>query len=191
MSLKTTQRDAPPVDRYSSLEVRHFRLVYGVAEARGLTGASRRLRVTPSALSHQLRQIESIVGMPLFRRESKAMRLTAAGEIVFELATRAMGAVADVEERLQKLREGVSGTIRLCTHCCTGYHWLPAAMEFFRVVRPGADIRALESGSLVPVRLGRRGFRRTWRAIFWKDPEGLPLARRRRAVARRHAASDP
>ena len=34
---------------------------------------------------------------------------------------------------------------------------------------------ALESKSLVAVRLGRSGFRRTWRAIPWKEPESSPL----------------
>jgi LysR family transcriptional regulator, regulator for metE and metH len=125
------------------LEFRHLRLVRAVAEEHGLTAASRRLHLTASALSHQLKQVESIVGLPLFRREHKAMRLTAAGEIIFELAARALAAVDDVEDRLGRLRTGVGGMIRLCAHCYTGYHWLPAVMQTFRTRHPEAEVRVV------------------------------------------------
>ncbi|MBE2213784.1 MAG: LysR family transcriptional regulator [Opitutaceae bacterium] len=141
--MKTAQATPAPTDRYSTLELRHLRLVRAVAEERGLTGASQRLHLTPSALSHQLRQVEGIVGLPLFRRERKAMRLTTAGEILFELAARALAAIDDVEDRLARLRAGSGGTIRLCAHCYTGYHWLPAVMHAFRASHPEAEVRVV------------------------------------------------
>ena len=141
----------PVLDRYSGLELRHLRLVWAVAEEHGLTPASERLHLTPSALSHQLRQVESLVGAPLFRRERKAMRLTGAGEIVFELATRALSAVADVEDRLARLRDGAAGTVRVSTHCYTGYHWLPAVMRAFRADHPEADVRIVGEATTRPI----------------------------------------
>jgi len=143
MSLKSAQPSAADTDRYSALELRHLRLIRAVAEEHGLTGASERLHLTPSALSHQLRQVEGIAGLPLFRRERKAMRLTAAGEILFELAVRALTAIDDVEDRLARLRAGSGGTIRLCAHCYTGYHWLPGVMQTFRASHPEAEVRVV------------------------------------------------
>ena len=143
MSLKTAQRTSDPTDRYSALELRHLRLVRAVGEEHGLTAAGKRLSLTASALSHQLRQVESIVGLPLFRREHRRMRLTAAGEIVFELAHRTLAAIDDVEDRLASLRTGSGGTIRLCAHCYTGYHWLPAVMQSFRTSHPDAEVRVV------------------------------------------------
>lgn len=143
MTLKSAQPQAAAGDRYSALELRHLRLVRAVAEEHGLTAASERLHLTPSALSHQLRQVEAITGLPLFRRERKAMRLTAAGEVIFELATRALAAIDDVEDRLARLRAGTGGTIRLCAHCYTGYHWLPAVMQTFRTSHPEAEVRVV------------------------------------------------
>lgn len=143
LSLKSAQPTPPPRDRYSALELRHLRLVRAVAEERGLTAASERLHLTPSALSHQLRQVESVVGQPLFRRERKAMRLTAAGELVFDLSTRVLAAVADAEDRLARLRAGAGGTIRLCAHCYTGYHWLPSVMQSFRSAHPETEVRVV------------------------------------------------
>lgn len=143
LPLKSAQHSTEPADRYSALELRHLRLVRAVAEEHGLTAAGRRLHLTTSALSHQLRQVETIAGLPLFRREARGMRLTAAGEIVFELSLRVLAALDDVDDRLARLRAGSGGTIRLCTHCYTGYHWLPAVMQTFRASHPEAEVRVV------------------------------------------------
>jgi LysR family transcriptional regulator for metE and metH len=125
------------------------------------------------------------------------MRLTTAGEIVFELAARAMAAVADVEERLDRLRAGIGGTIRLCAHCYTGYHWLPGVMRSFREVHPEAEVRVvaeatyrslealrerevdlvITASSFADPRLRARPVLRD--EIFLVVPPAHPLARRR------------
>lgn len=126
--------------RYSGVELRHLRLVWTVAEEKGLTSAARRLRLTPSALSHQLRTLEEAVGAAVFHRDGKSMRLTAAGEVLLEAAARVLGTVAAAEDRLAKLRTGLTGTVRVSTHCYTGYHWLPAVIAGFRSDFPEAEV---------------------------------------------------
>jgi len=61
------------------LEVRHLRLIAGIAEAGSMTKAAVGLHLTQSALSHQLRDIESRFNTPFFLRVGKRMVLTAAG----------------------------------------------------------------------------------------------------------------
>ncbi|HUG10116.1 MAG TPA: LysR family transcriptional regulator [Opitutaceae bacterium] len=129
--------------RYSGVELRHLRLVFTVAEEGNLSRASERLRLTPSALSHQLRAIEAVAGAPVFHRDGKRMRLTPAGEVLFEAASRVLVAIADAEDRIAHLKDGHSGTVRICTHCYTGYHWLPAAIRTFKASHPGADVRVV------------------------------------------------
>ena len=70
------------------LEIRHLRLVRAVTAAGSLTGAGSVLNLTQSALSHQLRDIESRLGTPLFLRVGKRMMLTPAGERLLRSATR-------------------------------------------------------------------------------------------------------
>src|SRR5215213_8301607 len=126
--------------RYGSLEMRHLRLVLAVAEARGLTRAASRLRLTTSALSHQLRQLESLAGGPMFYRDGRSMRTTRAGEKLVEAARRALEVVQDAEEHLRgNGRE--PEIIRLCTHCYTGYAWLPSIITAF--VEKHGDIDVL------------------------------------------------
>ena len=137
--------------RYSEMELRHLRLVWTVAEAGGLTKAAERLRLTPSALSHQLKALERIAGGSLFRREGRVMRLTAAGELLFDVAVRVLGLVSSAEDRLAKLRQGAGGVVRLSTHCYTGYHWLPAVIRAFHADHPGAEVSIVAEATRRPL----------------------------------------
>jgi LysR family transcriptional regulator, regulator for metE and metH len=139
--VKPAQAGSDPFTRYSGLELRHLRLVWTVAVERNLTRASERLRLTPSAISHQLRALEEVVNGPIFHREGKRLRLTPAGDVLLDAATRVLGIVTDAEDRLIKSQQGRAGTVRLCTHCYTGYHWLPAVIRAFRTEHPEADVR--------------------------------------------------
>ncbi|MFL6595237.1 MAG: LysR family transcriptional regulator [Chthoniobacterales bacterium] len=117
--------------RYTSFEMRHLRLVLAVAEERTLTRAASRLRLTTSALSHQLRQLEELAGAPMFHRDGRSMRTTAAGETLVEAARQTLTVVQEAEERLHRGDLPEPEIVRLCTHCFTGYSWLPAIISSF------------------------------------------------------------
>jgi LysR family transcriptional regulator for metE and metH len=149
--MNSAQGRTDAFSRYSGLELRHLRLIWTVAEERGLTRAAVRLRLTPSALSHQLRALEQIAGGPVVRREGKTMRLTVAGDLLLETASRVLGAISDAEERLGRMRAGTAGVVRLSTHCFSGYHWLPAVMRAFRKDFPEVDVRIVAEATARPV----------------------------------------
>src|SRR6185503_5212655 len=73
------------------LEVRHLELVAAVADVGSLTRAGDRLHLTQSALSHQLRDIESRLGTALFLRVGKRLVLTPAGACCRRRATCSIG----------------------------------------------------------------------------------------------------
>lgn len=128
--------------RYTSFEMRHLRLVLAVAEERTLTRAASRLRLTTSALSHQLRQLEELAGAPIFHRDGRSMRMTASGETLAEAARQALAVVQDAEERLHRRGSPEPEIIRLCTHCYTGYSWLPSIISSFNEQSQGRiDVR--------------------------------------------------
>jgi len=127
---------------YTSFEMRHLRLVVAVAEARSLTSAASRLHLTTSALSHQLRQLEELAGAAMFYREGRGMRPTRAGETLLQAARRALTAVHEGEEQLSRGVTREPEIIRLCTHCYTGYAWLPSIIAKFMHQSGGAiDVR--------------------------------------------------
>ncbi|MEM7699498.1 MAG: LysR family transcriptional regulator, partial [Verrucomicrobiota bacterium] len=70
----------------SFLNYHHLRYFRAIALEGTLTGAARKLSVSQSALSIQLRQLEENLGQPLFRREHKSLVLTEAGRIALDYA---------------------------------------------------------------------------------------------------------
>jgi LysR family transcriptional regulator, transcriptional activator of nhaA len=68
------------------LNFHHLRYFRAIAHEGGLTRAARRLNVSQSALSTQLRQLEEQVGHALFVRAGKRLELTEAGRIALDYA---------------------------------------------------------------------------------------------------------
>jgi LysR family transcriptional activator of nhaA len=68
------------------LNYHHLRYFWVIARERNLTRAARSLHVSPSALSTQLRRLESALGQPLFDRTRKSFVLSEAGRVAFEYA---------------------------------------------------------------------------------------------------------
>ncbi len=122
------------------LEVRHFQLVAGIARDGSMTKAAGRLHLTQSALSHQLRDIESRFKTPFFLRVGKRMVLTAAGRRVLDSATRILEEIGRIEEDIRRIANSGDGIIRVATQCNTGYHWLPPLLGAFNRKHPRVSI---------------------------------------------------
>ena len=137
----------PAVD----LEIRHLQLVAGITDAGTMTGAAARLHLTQSALSHQLRDIEARLGTPLFVRLGRSMVLTAAGRRVLDTARRVLGDLERTEEDVRRLAGHGEGTIRVCTQCYTGYHWLAGVLASFQRKHPGVTINIAADATDRPV----------------------------------------
>ena len=122
------------------LEIRHLRLVAEIADAGSMTKAAETLHLTQSALSHQLRDIESRVGTPFFLRLGRRMVLTAAGRRALETARRVIQDVQRAEDDIRRLGGHADGSIRLCTQCYTGYHWLGSLLPSFQRKHPRVSV---------------------------------------------------
>jgi LysR family transcriptional regulator for metE and metH len=133
------------------LEVRHLRLVREVHAAGSLTRAGAALHLTQSALSHQLRDIESRLGTALFLRVGKRMMLTPAGERLLRSADDVLGTIERTEEAIRHLGGARRGLLRLTTECYTCYHWLPALLKKYRQAHPQVDIRIDAAATAEPL----------------------------------------
>jgi LysR family transcriptional regulator for metE and metH len=133
------------------LEVRHLRLIAGIAEAGSMTKAATGLHLTQSALSHQLRDIESRFNTAFFLRVGKRMVLTAAGRRVLESAGRILDELGRVEEDIRQLAQQRDGMIRVATQCNTGYHWLPPLLARFNRKHPRVSVSIMADATDRPV----------------------------------------
>lgn len=84
------------------MEIRHLRYFVAVAEAGNVTRAAEACFVAQSALSQQLKRLESEVGASLFIRTSRGVELTPAGQLLLPLARRV---IADEEQARLQVRE--------------------------------------------------------------------------------------
>jgi LysR family transcriptional regulator, regulator for metE and metH len=133
------------------LEIRHLRLVAGIADAGSMTAAAGRLHLTQSALSHQLRDIESRFDTPFFVRLGRRMVLTAAGRRVLETARRVLGDLERAEEDVRRLTQHGHGVIRVCTQCYTGYHWLGSLLASFQRKHPRVTVNIAADATDRPI----------------------------------------
>ena len=123
------------------IEVRHLRLVAAVADCGSLTRAGDRLHLTQSALSHQLRDIESRLGAALFLRVGKRLVRTPAGERLLASAREVLERLHQAEHDIRQMGRERAGVLRLTTECYTCYHWLPPLLTRYRRKFPRVDVR--------------------------------------------------
>jgi LysR family transcriptional regulator for metE and metH len=133
------------------LEIRHLRLLSEVADEGSVTRAARRLHLTQSALSHQLRDAEEKLGAPLFLRLGRKMLLTAAGEQMLDSARRVLAELHATEAQIGDLNGGTHGLIRVSTECYTCYHWLPPVLTKFQAKFPGVEINIVLEATARPI----------------------------------------
>ena len=123
-----------------NLEIRHLKLLTAVAEEESVTAAGKRLHLTQSALSHQLRDAEEKLGTPLFLRLGKRMALTAAGQKLVEAARRILKDLRETESQVLGMNGDTQGVIRISTECYTCYHWLPPLLASFHASFPKVEV---------------------------------------------------
>ena len=70
------------------MELRQLRYFVAVAEERNFTRAAERLNMTQPPLSRQIQQIEETVGLALFERGARPLKLTEAGRVFYAQAKR-------------------------------------------------------------------------------------------------------
>jgi len=85
------------------LNYHHLHGFWAVAKEGHLTRAAQRLRVSPSALSTQIRQLEDALGQPLFERQARILKLTEAGRVALGYAESIFAAGTEL---VSVLREG-------------------------------------------------------------------------------------
>lgn len=122
------------------MEIRHLKLVKAVAEEGSLTRATKRLFLSQSALSHQLKELETQLGTPVFHRINKKLVLTDAGKVVLNSANVILCELEKASKEVKRRTLGEFGKLSICTECYTCYHWLPPLMKRFQLDYPNVEI---------------------------------------------------
>lgn len=133
------------------LESRHLRVIAEVARTESVTRAADRLNVTQSAVSHQLREIEEQLGIPVFIRSGRRMLPTPAGRVIVDAAGDILAAIGQVQAKVERMARHAGGELRVCTHCYTGYSWLPSLVALLRRRYPAFVLQIVPEYTLDPL----------------------------------------
>jgi LysR family transcriptional regulator for metE and metH len=141
------------IDMTTPLELRHLRTLAVLLEAPSLSAAAERLHLTQSALSHQLKLLEGVYGVPLLERRTQPVKLTPAGLRLAQLGEQVTAAVQLAERDLANMAGGSAGTLRIAVECHTCFDWLMPAMDAFRPHWPDVELDIVSGFHADPVGL--------------------------------------
>lgn len=122
------------------LEFRHLRTIRAIHQAGSLARAADILHITQSALSHQIKGLEDQVGMELFHRRTKPMRLSPAGMKLLRLAEHILPEISRVEEEFRALKSGRSGRLHIAIECHACFDWIFPVLDTLRHAWPEVDL---------------------------------------------------
>jgi len=91
------------------LSLRQMTVFLEAARQMNFARAAETLHLTQPTVSMQIRELESVVGLPLFERVGKRLALTPAGELFRHHAARVLGELQDAEQALQSMKGLRSG----------------------------------------------------------------------------------
>src|SRR5688572_20548007 len=124
------------------MQLRHFRYFVAVAEEGGFLKAARRLNVAQPALSKQIQDLEREIGVSLFERLPRGVRLTAAGRnflvearSTLENAARAVAVARRAEEHLESHLQFAHGPMNV--HAGV----LAELLAAFRTAHPQTEVQ--------------------------------------------------
>lgn len=137
----------------SIIELRHLKTLLALEETGSVSLAAKRVFLTQSALSHQIRMLENHYGAPLFERKSTPLRFTPVGERLLRLAHDLLPQVTDAERDLARIIEGEVGELRIAVECHTCFDWLMPAMGEFRPIWPQIELDIVSGFQADPIGL--------------------------------------
>ncbi|AOB32689.1 hypothetical protein AKI39_21010 [Bordetella sp. H567] len=193
------------------MELRHLRYFVAVAEEQHMTRAALRLGIQQPPLSQQIRDLEGELGVRLFDRAPRSIKLNAAGQVFLKDARRLLADAQDAIARVRQAARGESGRIAVGYTSSASLHPLvPRLLRAFHAEHPGVDLEFQENATrdlleavardVLDAALVRSSSDRYpgLRAIVLADepmvvalPVGHPLAKRRKTVSMADLADQP
>lgn len=129
----------------ANITLKHLRYFEAVAEHQHFGRAAEACSVSQPALSVQVRDLEETLGLALFERAPRNVRLTGFGEDFRERARAILRDVDALDELARAARDGRAGRLRLGVIPTIAPYLLPAVLPALGSARPGIDVHIRET----------------------------------------------
>jgi LysR family cyn operon transcriptional activator len=136
------------------MNLRFLRTFVTIADSHGFARAAARLNLTQSAASRQIHALESELGVRLFDRIGRSIKLTSEGEDLLVRSRRLLSDADSLGERARALKSGQTGVLRIGAAPQIMENLLADFLQRYRKRHPGIEIHLVEDqGGRLPARL--------------------------------------
>ncbi|KMS51129.1 LysR family transcriptional regulator [Novosphingobium barchaimii LL02] len=126
-----------------------MQIFLAVAQSGSFAGAARALRLTPSAVSRAIARLEARLGAQLVSRTTRALALTAEGELYRERVAGLVAEIDEVERGFARADEAPRGPLRINASVPFGTQCLLPILPLFQALHPGVTLDLALSDTLV------------------------------------------
>lgn len=116
-----------------------------VAERGGLRAAARHLGVAQPVITRSIQELEKELGVPLFERTAKGVRLTPMGAVFLRRAHSVRNELQKAKEEIDQLRGQAHGTVTAVLSSVPHLALLPNALRAFRSRFPNVDLQVIDA----------------------------------------------
>src|SRR5262249_35429655 len=115
-------------------------MLMAIEETGTVSRAADRIHLTQSAVSHQLKALESNYGVSMVVRDGKSVKLTEPAKRLVALGRVVIHEIQAAERDVVKIAAGPVGTLRIALECHTCFDWLMPIMDAFRKEWPEVEL---------------------------------------------------
>jgi len=129
-----------------ALTLHQLRTFRAVAEQLSFSAAAHELSISQPSVSYQVKELEAVLGLPLLDRLGKRVRLTEAGEVLYDYARRTLSLLDEAALVMEQMRGIERGTLRVGASNTVGIYVIPLALGAYKKRYPNLAV-SMEIGS--------------------------------------------
>src|SRR5512139_1152643 len=122
------------------MQIESLKVFCDLTETESFTKAAQINGVTQSAVSQQISSLERLFKSLLIERSKKKFRLTREGQVLYDYSKMIIQTYESLHNKLQEIKDIISGTIRVATIYSIGLHDLPAYLKKFLKTYPTVNV---------------------------------------------------
>ena len=122
------------------MQIESLKVFCDLAETESFTRAAQINGVTQSAVSQQISSLERQFKSLLIERSKKKFRLTREGQVLYDFSKQIIQTYSELQNKLQEIKNIISGTIRVSTIYSIGLHDLPPYIKRFLKDHPTVHV---------------------------------------------------
>ncbi|MBN1104385.1 MAG: LysR family transcriptional regulator [Deltaproteobacteria bacterium] len=184
------------------MEIIQLLSFYQIVKTGSFTKASENVSRTQSAISHQIKNLEEELGVRLFERQGKSIKLTWEGEILFDIISRFLADLDNLKKIYEDIRCGKYGNLVVATGSAIMTYLLPevvkkftshAARVRFKLITSNiaSEIQSMVLNGIADLGIGVRlePISPKMNFLFWKHVDKVLLAAKGHPLSRKRTVT--